>query len=706
MVVATPGRLLHIIAEAGGHFKLAQVEMLVFDEADRLFEQGFAPQMKEVLELVPQTRQTMLFSATLPSGLAELARAGLREPELVRLDAETRLSPDLETAFFLVRPADKNGALLYILERVIREPEQALVFAATKHHAELLYLLLIARGHTCSVVYGAMDQAARRIHVARFRSRSARFMVVTDVASRGVDLPLLDNVVNYDFPARPKLFVHRVGRTARNGKSGTAYSLFAKDEMPYVFDLHLYLSRAIVPAGEAQSQTDTACYGRFPRDGLDELVGAADAEMRANEDIGSLSKVAERAMRLYVTTRPKPSPESVKRSKLRSSSGADAGVHPLLSEAMGDGMEPAAMELRRQISGWRPGAKVFESAVAKGRAVSLPAAMSLPTQTREMLADNEDEDDDEEEDDDDEYEGGGSDDEGNCGDDDGDSVEEEDDYRKDTEKRKETAVREKASDPGRKRPRLRAEPAEPLQMGQYRDESVYISAVAPRRTNEYEERALSVNGDMSGNRLEAAAMDLIAEDGEGIAKQRRIYHWDKRHKRYVKTTMDDVATRRGENKTRNSSGTIVNANTQTGIYKRWQNRTHGRIGGGGDEDVSETYGDGAGRGGNSSWRSRKMPNAHVRDELKTPTQVAKARMAKERRNERMNASAGGRGGGRGGRGRGGGGRGGGTFGGGSGGRGGRGRGGGGRGGGKFSASRGRGIGVKVKGGGKGGGKKR
>ena len=131
----------------------------------------------------------MLFSATLPEGLAEFASAGLREPELVRLDTDTRVSPMLRMCFLQVRQQEKLGALLYLMERVVPASEQAIVFMATKHAAELTSVLMRAKGHDCSVVYGAMDQTARRIQVAKFRARSSRFMFVTDVASRGIDLP-------------------------------------------------------------------------------------------------------------------------------------------------------------------------------------------------------------------------------------------------------------------------------------------------------------------------------------------------------------------------------------------------------------------------------------------------------------------------------------------------------------------------------------
>eukprot|EP00850_Spirogloea_muscicola_P025112 SM002212S07080 [mRNA] locus=s2212:8:1801:- [translate_table: standard] len=273
IIVATPGRLMHHLSEVED-MTLRSVEYVVFDEADRLFEMGFAEQLRQILARMPESRQTSLFSATLPALLAEFARAGLRDPQLVRLDTETKISPDLQVqplanphghasatqgglcvsslrwklAFFTVRRDERTAALLHLVHEVVPAGQQTIVFVSTKYHAEYVAELLAAEGVAVSVVYGAMDQAARKIHIAKFRARRTALLVVTDVAARGIDIPLLDNVVNYDFPPRPKLFVHRVGRAARAGRLGTAYSLLTRDELPFLLDLHLFLSKGLRPA--------------------------------------------------------------------------------------------------------------------------------------------------------------------------------------------------------------------------------------------------------------------------------------------------------------------------------------------------------------------------------------------------------------------------------------------------------------------------
>lgn len=235
IIIATPGRFLHLKVEMS--LDLSAMQYVVFDEADRLFEMGFAAQLTEILHALPASRQTLLFSATLPASLVEFARAGLQDPSLVRLDAETKVSPDLQSAYFSVKGAEKEGALLHVLNDVIQIPlgspdgvgqdsgksskkrkrgsdapsgrgkpteHSTIVFVATKHHCEYLQALLLNQGFSVSCVYGSLDQTARKEQVENFRQGRSNILVVTDVAARGIDIPILANVINYDFPPQPK----------------------------------------------------------------------------------------------------------------------------------------------------------------------------------------------------------------------------------------------------------------------------------------------------------------------------------------------------------------------------------------------------------------------------------------------------------------------------------------------------------------------
>ena len=216
LIVATPGRLLHMVDEVEG-FTIRSVTMVCLDEATLLV--GLGDQLRDILRLVRRCARRF-FSATMPTALAEFVRVGLREPQVIRLDAEMKVSPDLKLSFTVVRVDEKIPALLYVLREVVPPKQQTVVFeAATRHHVELLVTVLESEGIACSSVYGTMDFAARKLNIGKFRARKTEVLVVTDVAARGIDIPLLDNVVSFDFPPRPKLFVAPRGpRRARRAR--------------------------------------------------------------------------------------------------------------------------------------------------------------------------------------------------------------------------------------------------------------------------------------------------------------------------------------------------------------------------------------------------------------------------------------------------------------------------------------------------------
>ena len=348
IIIATPGRLMHHLSEVDD-MSLRTVEYVVFDEADCLFGMGFAEQLHKILAQLGENRQTLLFSATLPSALAEFAKAGLRDPQLVRLDLETKISPDLKPVFFTLRQEEKYAALLYLIREQISSDQQTLIFVSTKHHVEFLNILFREEGIEPSVCYGDMDQDARKIHVSRFRARKTMLLIVTDVAARGIDIPLLDNVINWDFPPKPKIFVHRVGRAARAGRTGTAYSFVTSEDMAYLLDLHLFLSKPIKAAPTEEevlqnmdgvmSKIDQAMasgatvYGRFPQKVIDLVSDRVREIIDSSAELESLQRTCKNAFRLYSKTKPLPSKESIRRVK----DLPPEGLHPMFKNVLETG---------------------------------------------------------------------------------------------------------------------------------------------------------------------------------------------------------------------------------------------------------------------------------------------------------------------------------------------------------------------------------
>ncbi|XP_068656787.1 putative DEAD-box ATP-dependent RNA helicase 29 isoform X2 [Aristolochia californica] len=371
IIIATPGRLMHHLAEIE-EMSLRTVEYMVFDEADCLFGMGFAEQLHKILSQLSETRQTLLFSATLPSALAEFAKAGLRDPQLVRLDLETRISPDLKLTFFTLRQEEKNAALLYLIRERISSDQQTLIFVSTKHHVEFLNTLFREEGLEPSVCYGDMDQDARKIHISKFRARKSMLLIVTDVAARGIDIPLLDNVVNWDFPPKPKIFVHRVGRAARAGRTGAAYSFLTTEDMPYLLDLHLFLSKPVRPAPrenevlqdmntvlsklELSMENGETIYGRFPQNILDLVLDRLREVIDGSSDLISLQKSCANAFRMYSKTRPPPSRESIRRVK----DLPPEGLHPIFVNELGS-TELTALAFSQRLKAFRPKQTILEA---------------------------------------------------------------------------------------------------------------------------------------------------------------------------------------------------------------------------------------------------------------------------------------------------------------------------------------------------------
>ena len=219
ILVATPGRLLHLLVEMD--MKLTSIEYVVFDEADRLFELGFHEQLMEILHRLPEYRQTLLFSATLPQQLVDFAKAGLNEPELIRLDVESKLSEQLHNVYIGCRFDDKIAVLLALMKQIINHNSFTAIFVPTRHHVEYVRVMLEHNQIHATYAFSALDQRIRIENVHKFRTGEVKVLIVTDVAARGIDIPLLDNVINYNFPSKPKLFLHRVGRVARAGRSGS-----------------------------------------------------------------------------------------------------------------------------------------------------------------------------------------------------------------------------------------------------------------------------------------------------------------------------------------------------------------------------------------------------------------------------------------------------------------------------------------------------
>src|SRR3954466_2909532 len=226
VLVATPGRLLdHLNAP---YANLKSVEYLVLDEADRMLDMGFLPDIKRILRLIPTKRQTLLFSATMPPPIAALTREILHNPVLIDLGRRSLPATGITQAVYPVNQDLKKDLLLALLNR--GEMSQALVFTRTKHRANRLAEQLIRRGIKAERIHGNRSQPQRAAALAGFKNGHYKVLVATDIAARGIDIEALGHVVNFDVPQAPDDYIHRVGRTARAGEVGEAFTFVAPDE--------------------------------------------------------------------------------------------------------------------------------------------------------------------------------------------------------------------------------------------------------------------------------------------------------------------------------------------------------------------------------------------------------------------------------------------------------------------------------------------
>ncbi|OJD15213.1 ATP-dependent RNA helicase DBP10 [Emergomyces pasteurianus Ep9510] len=657
IIIATPGRFLHLKVEMS--LDLSSIRYVVFDEADRLFEMGFAAQLTEILHGLPSSRQTLLFSATLPKSLVEFARAGLQEPSLIRLDAESKISPDLKNAFFTVKTSEKESALLHLLHEVIKIPtgeteaqtrakeesknpkkrkrsefapkshkespteHSTIIFTATKHHVDYLTSVLRLSGFAVSYAYGSLDQTARKIEVQNFRSGFTHILVVTDVAARGIDIPILSNVINYDFPSQPKIFVHRVGRTARAGKTGWSYSLIRESDAPYLLDLQLFLGRPLIigkSSGQQLNYAEDVVVGALPRDKVSRYSEWMTKLLNEDVDVELQREVAMKGEKLYMRTRNSASSESAKRAKDVVGSDEWVMVHPLFNNES-NRLEEEREKMLARVGGYKPQETIFEIGGRRGGKKGTDEAIDMMRKIRSTFE------------------------------------------SKRARKESEGKSTQPTSDSEVAKSRLSndiadAEDDELVELGDENDNAIhadnmslasdseleitfsypqsgkskskkdtnnskagdsfhnpeYFMSYTPASNSLVEDRAYGVHSGSNTNFVEAsrgATMDLAGDEStsRGFGEPRSIMRWDKRQKKYVSRRNDEDGSKggKGDLLVRGESGTKIAASFRSGRFDAWKKgKRIGRMPKVGEAE-SPSFGSGAPGGKRYRHRKEQVP---------------------------------------------------------------------------------------------------
>ena len=322
IIVATPGRLLDHLKQP--YAKLDRVEHLVLDEADRMLDMGFLPDIKRVLKHLPAKRQTLFFSATMPGPIAELTREMLRDPITINLERKAAPAVGITQAVYPVNQELKSALLLSLLQRDLMK--EALVFTRTKHRANRLWEYLTKHGVQAARIHGNRSQAQRTDALAGFKNGHYRVLVATDIAARGIDVEALGHVVNFDVPLQSEDYIHRVGRTARAEMTGEAFTLVSPEE---VADLKA-IERAVGKVLPRVTLPDFD-YNARPEAKLEVPLAERIAKLRAQR-AGERARAKEKAdRRTAATGRPASRPAGSRPAESRPAASRPAASRPAAS---------------------------------------------------------------------------------------------------------------------------------------------------------------------------------------------------------------------------------------------------------------------------------------------------------------------------------------------------------------------------------------
>ncbi|HEX4840446.1 MAG TPA: DEAD/DEAH box helicase [Rhabdochlamydiaceae bacterium] len=244
ILVATPGRLIDHINR--GKINFSRVEMFILDEADRMLDMGFIGPVEEIAESIPESRQTLMFSATLKGSVMKLSERLLKSPQEITIAHDPAKHDNIDQRLHHVDNLEHKYKLLdHILNS--KDITQAIVFTRTKHHADQLVDKLIKKGFRAGALHGNMNQRQRTKTIMRLRQGEIRILVATDVAARGIDIPAISHVINFDLPENEEDYVHRIGRTGRAGATGTALSFATSKEMGFVRQIEKFTHQKMAP---------------------------------------------------------------------------------------------------------------------------------------------------------------------------------------------------------------------------------------------------------------------------------------------------------------------------------------------------------------------------------------------------------------------------------------------------------------------------
>ena len=346
IIIATPGRVLHHVEE--GSLQLKKIEMIIIDEADKMMELSLGEQLRKIIQNCPPQKQIILLSATIQDQLATFLKSGIiKEYKILSINEENKIPEKLKIHLIYTRKQDKIYTLISLLKTpsiINIEKQLTIIFVMTKYHCDYLQEILKYWNISSLVIYGSLEQDIRNATLDDFKKGRKKILIVTDVAARGIDIPLLDNVINFDFPDNHKLFIHRVGRTARAGRGGRVFNLINSDELPYFFDIKYYLGKKFILSSDSEESKkedtienyNTISFGSIPEQVILNMKNEKmDYLFNTGLDIEELYKSMQRAEKKGLTFKQKPSRYGIAEAK-KIINELNFKIHPFYAKKYGD----------------------------------------------------------------------------------------------------------------------------------------------------------------------------------------------------------------------------------------------------------------------------------------------------------------------------------------------------------------------------------
>ena len=377
VVIACPGRLWDLMNQ--GFVHLDKVETFVLDEADRMLDMGFIHDVRRIAEKLPEKRQTLMFSATMPPEVEKLAMDLLHEPESVKVDPVSSTVKKIDQCLYYVDKANKK----HLLAKILRDPdvENALVFSRTKHGADRIVRDLKREGIDAVAIHGDKSQNARQAALTAFKTGECKVLVATDIAARGIDIAGLSHVINYDMPMEPEAYVHRIGRTGRAGRDGTAISFCCIDEVKQLGQVEKLIGKRL-PLKESEwpmeITTPSEPKPRQPRPAKLTMQGNAAPERKANRPNPPNSPHPPRFARRPWRSAPRNPP----RARCRSSAASISKIPCRASALPAVSAQHAAVSLSSSAETARCASAARPSASRAPRRTSLSPARTHPARRK------------------------------------------------------------------------------------------------------------------------------------------------------------------------------------------------------------------------------------------------------------------------------------------------------------------------------------